>query len=285
MFGKEYSSHLSLLMQSFGEINENYEKKALKKTNSNSLIDRLKKIYILLFGIPEIGFQMRALYFKEILSSNLIDKNIKDILDVGCGIGAYTFWLGKKFPLANVIGGDIDKQKLQSCKKLRNELQRENITFSYIDMTKIKNIETYDLIIAIDVLEHIENYQQVLKTFHNLLRVNGYVYIHVPQPNQKRIFNVLKAWHHKDHIREGITKRILEDKLKKFGFEIVVSRETFGFFGKLAWETNHLMLSRSFALAGITFPFLYMLARFDQLWRNTDGLGVAILVQKNNYAK
>lgn len=282
MFGREYSKHLDALIASFGEINEKYHKKA----NINSETSFLKKIYISLFGIPEIGFQIRSMYFKQILSSYLLNKNLTKILDAGSGIGAYTFLLGQTYPQAKVTGGDIDKYKLKSCQMMTKELGLRNIKFSYLDITKINNKENcYDLVVNIDVLEHIDNYELVLENFFKMLQKNGYLYIHVPQPNQKRIFNLFKKWHHKDHLREGISKLDLENVLKKLGFTIIVSKETFGFFGKLSWELNHIMLSKSFMLAGITFPFLYILARFDQFWKNTDGLGVAVLVRKNNYAK
>ncbi len=87
MFGKEYAKYLDILISSFGEINSLYQKKA--KANSN--ISFLKKIYVLLFGIPEIGFRICSMYFKTSLASNLLNKNLKKILDAGSGIGAYTF--------------------------------------------------------------------------------------------------------------------------------------------------------------------------------------------------
>lgn len=285
MFGKEYAQRPAILLQSFGQINEKYLKKT--KTKKSIFFERLQKLYIFLFGIPEIGFQIRSIYFKKILSTNLSHKHFKKILDAGCGIGVYTILLGKIFTDAKVTGGDINKDKLISCLLLASQLYIKNVSFSYFDVTKIskKEVLTYDLIVSIDVLEHIDNYMEALKNFYRLLQNGGYLYIHVPQPDQKRIFRSFTTWHHKDHAHEGIAKNELEKQLKKLGFNIIISRETFGFFGKLAWEINHLILSRSFVLAGITFPFLYILARLDQLWRNTDGLGVAILVQKNNYAK
>lgn len=280
MFGKEYAKHLDILTQSFGEINEAYQKKINRSKGNPTFVDTVKKIYILLFGIPEIGFQIRAIYFKKILTTFLRDKNIKDILDAGSGIGAYTFWLGKKFDKAQVTGGDIDKQKLNASEEMNNKLHIKNVRFTYLDITKIEENSVYDLIVTIDVLEHIEKPELVLKNFYRLLRNNGYLYIHVPQPNQKRIFFFLKTWRHQDHIREGIAKNDLEKVLKKLGFRILVSRETFGFFGKLGWEINHLTLPKNFVIAGIIFPFLYILSQLDELWKNKNGLGVAVLAQK-----
>lgn len=279
MFGKEYSNHLDILIQSFGEINENYQNK-IKKGKKVDLVEKLKKLYISLFGIPEIGFQIRSIYFKKILTSNLLNKNLKKILDMGCGIGSYTLGLGKMFPKTKIIGGDTDKHKLKSCKTIANELNIKNVEFKYLDITKIRGNGIYDFAICIDVLEHIQNYESALKNISKLLKNGGYLYIHIPQPNQKRIFNSLKKWHHADHAYEGIAKNELEHNLKKLGFKIVVVKETFGFFGKLSWEINHIALSKSFVLAGIFFPFLYALALLDLLWKNENGLGIAILSQK-----
>ncbi|KKQ40604.1 MAG: hypothetical protein A3H17_03330 [Candidatus Levybacteria bacterium RIFCSPLOWO2_12_FULL_37_14] len=277
MFGREYANHLDVLIESFGEISNRYQ----KKVKDNLKISFFKKIYIMLFGIPEIGFQIRSMYFKKILASNLLNKKLKKILDAGSGIGAYTFLLGKTFPKAMITGGDIDKYKLKSCQIMAKELGLKNIGFEYLNITKINNKKNhYDLVVNIDVLEHVDNYKIALENFFKVLDKNGYLYIHVPQSNQKRIFGSLKEWHHEDHMREGISKKELEISLNKFGFKIIESMETFGFFGKLSWELNHIMLSRSFVLAGITFPFLFVLAILDPLWKNNGGLGTAILVQK-----
>lgn len=280
MFGREYSNHINTLTHSLGEITEKYQNK-IKKISKNNLTNQLKKLYIAIFGIPEIGFQVRSLYFNKILTSYLLKKDLKRILDAGCGIGSYTLLLGEMFPKAKVIGGDIDNYKIQTCKTLASELNIGNVEFRYLNITKISNSAVYDLAVCIDVLEHIHDYELALNNFSKLLKSGGYLYIHVPQPNQKRIFNSLKDWHHEDHAHEGIAKKELENKLAELEFKIIVSMETFGFFGKLSWELNHIMLSKSFIIGGIIFPLLYVIARIDLWQRNKNGLGVAILLQKN----
>lgn len=278
MFGREYANHLDILIQSFEQINENYQNK-IKTGSKKNLAEKFKKLYISIFGIPEIGFQIRGLYFKKILASHLLNKNLKKILDAGSGIGICTFLLATTFPKSQVTGIDLDRNKLKSCKIMAEELKIKNVEFTYLDVLKLSKSD-YDLIINIDVLEHVKNYELVLRNFYSTLNKSGYLYIHVPQPNQKRIFTSFKTWRHEDHVREGITRKDLENSLEKLGFKIIVSKETFGFFGKLAWEINHLMLTRSFVLAGITFPFLFALAILDPLWKNNDGLGITVLAQK-----
>lgn len=280
MFGKEFANHLDILTQSFSQMNDQYQGKIKNDEKSNTILAKCKKLYILLFGIPEIGFQIRNLYFKEIITSHVVNKNPKNILDAGSGIGAYSIWLAKIFKKAKITGGEIDKDKLNSSKIIKKQLGVQNVHFVYFDIMKPKKKNIYNLIICIDVLEHIDRYEKVLKNFYDLLQDNGYLYIHVPQPNQKRIFSSFETWHHLDHVHEGIAKNTLEKRLKKLGFRIISSQETSGFFGKITWEINHLSLSRSFVLAGIIFPFLYIFAVLDQYSKNKNGLGVAVLAKK-----
>lgn len=279
MFGKEYRNHLDILIDSFGQMTDAYSKK-LQRTGNNAFIKNLKKFYISLFGIPEIGFQIRSLYFQKILRSYFTTKIPKTIFDAGSGIGAYTFWLAKTFPKSEIIGGEIDRKKIISSNQMIKELKFKNLSFEYLDITRKQRGKQFDFIISIDVLEHIQDYEKVLNNFYHLLKERGYVYIHVPQPNQKRIFNIFKKWHHHDHLREGISKKTISKELKARGFQIITIKETFGFFGKLAWEINHFMLSKSFFMTGIIYPFLYLLAQLDTLHKNKQGLGIAVLAQK-----
>ena len=233
-----------------------------------------------IFGIPEISFQLRKRYIKKIISLNVKENKIKRILDAGSGIGVYTFWLATKLGKAKVTGGDIDKKKMLVSQKMVNELHINNVKFVEMNIEKVAQRKRYNLIVSIDVLEHLSNYKEALDRFKGFLDKGNYLYIHVPQPNQRRIFNFFKDWHHKDHAREGILKADLEGYLKSVGFRIKESRETYGFFGKLAWELNHMTLKKNFVIAGITYPFLYLFCFVDFAMENKNGLGVAVLAQK-----
>lgn len=282
MFGREYSKSPEILMSSFGDMNTSYKKRA-KKTKSNMLMHLLSKAYIYAFGIPEIGFQIRSMYFEKIVEKKLHARKITSVLDAGSGIGMYSFWLARKFPKAQVIGEDIDQEKLDFSNKFTEQLGIKNAAFIYQDVAKKttkKNV--YDLIISIDVLEHIENYKDVLRNFRNLLTPGGYLYIHTPQPNQKRIFKSLKKWSHEGHMHEGYSPENLTAELKKLGFIILEKKETFGFFGKLAWELNHMSMKKSFLVTGISYPLLYLISKLDLSFKNTNGLGTALLARKNS---
>jgi len=278
MFGTEFSRTPEILLSSFGQMHASYKKKIMK---TRGLLSFLQKLYIRIFGIPEIGFQLRSMYFEEIISKALGNKKINLILDAGSGIGIYAIWLAKKYPRARVIGGEIDKEKILFSSEYSTKLNIKNLEFKYLNVVSpVKKGGKYDLIVNIDVLEHIDNYEQVLRNFSKQIASKGYLFIHTPQPNQKRIFKSLEHWAHEDHVHEGYTPEDLSEQLKKLGFKIRTIRETFGFFGKLSWELNHLSLKYGFVFAGLVYPMLYLIARVDLLSSNKEGLGTAILAQK-----
>lgn len=276
MFGSQYFNHPEILIDSFGEMSDGGNKKF--KIKQGRLIILLEKIYLRLFGVPEIGFQVRGRYFRDFLKK--IGSNPKRILDAGSGIGAYSFWLSKKYPDSMIKGLDIDKNKLNFTNRFFKDQHIKNVHFAIGDVISLNEKNKYDLIINIDVLEHIDNYAKVLKNFYNTLSQDGYLFIHTPQANQKRIFKSLEKWHHEDHVREGFYLKQLKKELENIGFTIIEIRETFGFFGKLSWELNHMLLAKSFVLLGLFYPFLYLLSLLDGLVFVKKGLGMAILAKK-----
>jgi SAM-dependent methyltransferase len=95
---------------------------------------------------------------------------VRDVLDFGCGIGYHAL----EFPNANYLG----MEPLESCIRKANEMySAKNRTFVQGDHKKLRDIESssYDLVIAIGVLHHIDN--QIMKEFimesYRILRPGG----------------------------------------------------------------------------------------------------------------
>lgn len=277
MFGSQYYSHPEILLQSLHEMNGRY---VAAFPTMSGMKRWLSGAFIRIMGIPEIGFQERGLYFRQAVRS-IPNFSPKAILDVGSGIGCYVFYMAKKFPEAMVVGWEIDRKKLKYSTVLLNEFNPLNVKFQVGDiLNPPKKNNVFDFVSIIDVMEHIQAYEKVIRNLHALLSVGGYVFIHVPQVKQKRFFSVFKSWEHDDHVREGFDPLILENVLQTSGFRVIRRRNSFGYFGSLAWELNHLLLQKNQVLAAVFYPFLYGLSIIDTLVHNTRGLGVAILAQK-----
>lgn len=137
--------------------NEYYEKLLNQKTDNKSLeelflnqVNEGKKIY-------------------SLLKENKIDKKIKNIIDVGSGIGGIQFYLKNFFKIKGA-----DYLGLRSKFALKKKLD-------FIDIKKINNLnEKFDLVIYNHVFEHIFDLNQEIKLIKKLLNKNGYVLIIVP---------------------------------------------------------------------------------------------------------
>jgi len=200
---------------------------------------------------------------------------------VGSGIGHYVYESSRMFPDAHVTGWEIDRKKLAFAKGFIREKKLDRMSFAYGDITKKPaKGNQFDLVINIDVLEHIRDYKKALRHMYLLLRRGGRVYIHVPQINQKRIFKALKSWEHEDHEREGFSPDAFRRDLERTGFSVEDMGHTFGFPGSLAWELNHMLLKKSMMLAGLAYPFLYLLSVFDPLIQKQSGLCMYVVARK-----
>ena len=107
----------------------------------------------------------------SILKKN-ISKNDLEILDFGCGVGINTKMLSE---FGNVTCYDQSSEAIKYLKKKFNNDQKILVE------NNLENCnELFDLIVASDVLEHIENDEKEIKKLHKLLKPNGFFLATVP---------------------------------------------------------------------------------------------------------
>jgi SAM-dependent methyltransferase len=92
-------------------------------------------------------------------------KYIKSVADVGCGVGHKTLTLKRELSHANVTGFDFSNSAIQAGKKAYGP---EGVKFSCEDITKKNYRKRYDLISAFDVLEHIDDWEEMVNKLINI---------------------------------------------------------------------------------------------------------------------
>lgn len=122
-------------------------------------------------------FELAARKFKWNYNRFFVDlpKDAK-ILDFGCGIGQFLFFL-KEEGFQNITGIDISKSQIELALQMQQE-----IDFRYIDNPidfLQQNQEIYDVITMNDVLEHIDIDKMIplLQALHKSLRPKGLIVI------------------------------------------------------------------------------------------------------------
>jgi len=136
------------------------DKKEMVRVGYNEAAEKLAEI----FGIEE---EELVKFLSEF--SSRIPLNGR-VLDAGCGNGAYSHILSKKF---EVIGVDISEKQIELAKQNAPEAK-----FICQDITKVtfpdehfNGILAYYSIIHIPRKEHLE----LLRNFHRMLKINGIV--------------------------------------------------------------------------------------------------------------
>ena len=101
---------------------------------------------------------------KLLLKSNLNYKSFENVAEIGCGVGQILSIAKKSnfFNTSSFYGYDENPDAIQRAKQLDN-----TISFSNEDILKKDFEKKFDLIIAADVIEHIEDSFNFLKLLRN----------------------------------------------------------------------------------------------------------------------
>jgi len=104
------------------------------------------------------------------------------ILEVGCGMGSISYRMHKQWPEAKVTGIDISTGSIALAKKLFAD---DNLDFYESILTRDTFDEEFDLIVFMDVYEHIAvtDRPDVHAALLKLLRNKGRIILSVPTPH------------------------------------------------------------------------------------------------------
>ena len=250
-------------------------------------------IRILFYKILDLFF-LRSWYVRRELKNirRLNPDKTLNIYDAGSGFGQYTYFMSKNLKPCNIYSTDIKEDWINDCKNFFQAKKIDNIKFGIEDLTTINHSEKFDLILNVDVMEHIEDDKLVFKNFYNSLKNNGYLLINTPS-----IFGGSDVHGDNDesfigeHARDGYSPEDLKEKLEPLGFKIESIKYSYGFWGDKSWRLgikipmqilNHsklffILLPFYFI---ITFPFTYIMMFIDYKSKNKIGSGINLLVKK-----
>lgn len=188
------------------------------------------------------------------------------ILDAGSGFGQYTYRMSQLFPSALIKAVDVKDEQIADCNEffLSSDLNNR-VIFEKADLTKFVEPEQFDLVLSVDVMEHIEEDVQVFKNFHASMKDKGMLLISTPSDQGGS-----DAHEHEgdevsgfidEHVRDGYNINEIQDKLKKAGFSEVHARYQYGKPGSLAWKLSMkypIQLLGVSKLFFIVIPFYYL---------------------------
>ena len=78
--------------------------------------------------------------------------------------------MAKKFKNSKVLGIDINERRIKDCMKFSESEGIENLKFAVANLENLNYSDEFDLVLAVDVMEHIENDVKVFENFHRAMK-------------------------------------------------------------------------------------------------------------------
>ena len=234
-------------------------KKTLGRFFSGSLF--MRKLFYCLLDV----LLLRAWHVKKELAK--VSANMQGsakILDAGCGFGQYTWRMQKMNKNRSIKGIDIDSNHIKDCESFFTKAGlTDRVSFHTMDLTALNDTNCYDIILSVDVMEHIQEDLKVFRNFYKALNKGGVLIISTPSDRGgSDVHDENDASFIGEHVRNGYNAEDISEKLSNVGFEHVKVAYTYGKSGSVSWLLSMKypikMLNVS-SLFFIILPFWYLI--------------------------
>ncbi len=221
------------------------------------------------------------------------------VLDAGSGFGQYVYFLSRLNKGWNITGVDVKQEQIDDCNQFFTQIHRnDKVQFKFADLTQFNEHDKYDLVVSVDVMEHIEDDESVFKNLYHSMNAGSMLVISTPSDQGGS-----DAHHHEvehndgvtgfidEHVRDGYNMQEITQKLMKAGFKDVKTKYSYGLPGKISWKLSMkypiIMLNATKAFFVIlpiyyliTFPFCLLLNFCDVVFKHKSGTGLIVKAYK-----
>ncbi|HPE34012.1 MAG TPA: class I SAM-dependent methyltransferase [Bacteroidales bacterium] len=190
----------------------------------------------------------------------------KNILDAGSGFGQYIYYLARKNKKWQILGVDVKEDQIEDCRQFFKKANFSNVNFQTADLTRFTSSPLFDLVLAVDVMEHIEEDITVFENLHHSMNPGAMLLISTPsdqggsdvhkhEPGQVKSFIG-------EHVRDGYNIKEIQQKLRKAGFSDTSAHYSYGWPGKISWKLSMkfpILLVNYSKTFFLVLPFYYLL--------------------------
>jgi SAM-dependent methyltransferase len=186
------------------------------------------------------------------------------IMDAGSGFGQYTYYLTNLNSNWNVFAVDVKEEQVADCNTFFRAIKKDNVLFKIADLTTFSKPNAFNLILSVDVMEHIEDDLTVFKNFYASLKEGGMVLISTPSDQGgSDVKGEGESSFIEEHVRDGYNIKEIEQKLRNAGFSKVSARYAYGAPGKISWRLSMKYPIQMLGVSKLFFvvlPVYYLLA-------------------------
>ena len=218
----------------------------------------LRKVFYVLLDI----LLLRAWHIKLAIRK-WNKKSSAFIIDAGSGFGQYSYYLARQNSSWNVLGIDVKQEQIDDCNRFAQQIHFEDrMRFQEGDLTTFVSETPCDLILSVDVMEHILEDEQVFRNFYNSLQSKGMLLISTPSNlGGSDVHDDSEESFIGEHVRDGYGVDEITTKLKNAGFADVETHFSYGVPGHISWVLSMkwpISLLNISKLFFIILPFYYL---------------------------
>jgi SAM-dependent methyltransferase len=214
------------------------------------------------------------------------------ILDAGFGFGQYTYRMASSMDHQEIVGIDVKEEQVADCSQFIQQCGLNKVVFQTGDLTHYVRPDYYDLVLCVDVMEHVEEDVQVLTNYCQSLKKGGMLLISTPSDQGgSDVHADGETSFIEEHVRDGYSIEDMSAKLKMAGFSKWEINYSYGPFGSASWKISMkypmLMLNTTYLFFLILpiyyvvlFPIAFLLNALDVRMHNTSGTGLIVKAWK-----
>lgn len=215
------------------------------------------------------------------------------LLDAGSGFGQYSYFMSGLSPFWAIQAVDVKEEQVEDCNRFFTQIHRRNVLFETADLTHFNKPDKFDLILSVDVMEHIAEDDTVFRNFYDSLTQHGMLLISTPSDQGGSDVHDHEEGSSfiDEHVRDGYNIGEICKKLARAGFIKTEAYYSYGKPGQAAWRLSMkypiLMISAS-RIFFLLLPFYYLVAwpvalllnSLDLKFHHTTGTGLIVKAWK-----
>ncbi|MEM1093692.1 MAG: class I SAM-dependent methyltransferase [Bacteroidota bacterium] len=221
-------------------------------------------------------------------------------MDAGCGAGEFLVPLAHAHRTAAFVGIDRSEHNVAIGQAYAEAAGRSNLTYRAESLEALPDVEAFDAVSCIGVLQYTEGQAAVVSRLARSLRPGGVLALYVPV-HEDRLLPFFRRWmqtyfggldYNEGQGQHGrFTPRSTRALVEQAGLQIERQRSTYGFFGKLNYETYTLWLHAAqrspvwlqpllVAVGIVAYPLWFMLMLADIILPIRRGNGLLVIARK-----
>lgn len=215
------------------------------------------------------------------------------VLDAGAGFGQHTWRMSRINRQWKIKAVDIDREHITDNNRFFTKCGLSGrVNCEIMDLTEMDETGSFDFILSVDVMEHIEKDELVFRNFFRALKPGGSLLISTPSDHGGSDVHCKGEKSFIDeHVRDGYGIPEISQKLGRAGFNNIKVSYTYGKPGALSWSLSMKYPIRILNFSKLLFiilplyyliflPFAVILNIFDIFLIHKSGTGLLVSASK-----